>query len=186
MSLTMMFFVMSLLERRKLDNLKLIRFDHTVQNERLIQSLLANAPSYCLTVSGEIAGINDGKEVFTALPPNFPKENKHVIGIFSQNTLIGMIDCLIGFPTKEKAHIGLLLISESYQSQGLGKSAYQNLEHYLRTFSSISKIRLAVVVTNKKVLKYWENMGFTLTGEIRPHSNKLINSESLIMEKELV
>lgn len=169
-----------------MDNLKLIKLDHTFQNVGLIQSLLVNAPSYCLSVSGEIAGINDGKEVFEALPPNFPREDKHVIGIFSQDILIGMIDCLIGFPTKEKAHIGLLLLDENYQAQGLGKSAYFKLEDYLRSFSSISKIRLAVVTTNKKVLKYWEKMGFTLNREIKPYSNKLMNSESLIMEKELV
>lgn len=182
----MMSFAKSLLKRIKLDNLKLMRFDYTLQNVALIQGLLANAPSYCLNVSGEIAGINDGKEVFEALPPNFPKEDKHVIGIFSQDILIGMIDCLIGFPEKEKVHIGLLLLDEKYQSQGLGKSAYLKLEHYLRSFSSISKIRLAVVNTNNKVLKYWEKMGFTLTGEVKPYSNKSINSESLIMEKELV
>jgi uncharacterized DUF497 family protein len=47
-------------------------------------------------------------------------------------------------------------------------------------------MRLAVVKTSNKVLKYWEKMGFHLTGEVKPYSNKLINSEALIMEKELV
>ena len=98
--------------------------------------------------------MNDGKEVFETLPHSFPREDKHVIGIFSENILIGMIDCLVGFPTKDKAHIGLLLLNENYQSQGLGKLAYVNLESYLRKFPSISKMRLAVVKTNNKVLKY--------------------------------
>lgn len=165
--------------------LKLIRLEKTLQTIELVQTLLEKAPSYCLNVSGEVAGLNDGNEVFTALPPNFLIEDKHVIGIFYENILIGVIDCLIGFPTNEKAHIGLLLLDENYQSQGLGKSAYLNFEDYLRSFSSITKIRLAVVGTNKKVLKYWEKMGFTLTGEVKPYSNKLLNSESFIMEKDL-
>ena len=97
-----------------------------------------------------------------------------------------MIDCLIGFPTKDEAHIGLLLLNENYQSQGLGKVAYVNLEDYLRHFSSISKIRLAVVNTNNKVLNYWEKMGFRLTGEVKPYSKKRVISEALIMEKEFV
>ena len=166
-------------------SLKLIRLDHTADNESLIQGLLENAPSYCLTVSGEIAGLKAGTEVFDALPPSFSIEDKHVIGIFSENILIGIIDCLIGFPTKDIAHIGLLLLDENYQSQGLGRQAYVNLEGYLRKFPSISKIRLAVVTTNNKVLKYWEKMGFYITGEVKPYSNKLINSEAFIMEKEL-
>ena len=86
-----------------------------------------NVPSYCLNVSGEIAGLNDGKEVFDALPPSFIREDKHGIGIFSENILIGIIDCLLWFPTKDNAHIGLLLLDENYQSQGLGRLAYVNL-----------------------------------------------------------
>jgi hypothetical protein len=50
-----------------------------------------------LNVSGEIAGLNDGKEVFEALPQSFP--------------------------TKDKAHIDLLILNENYQSQELGKLA---------------------------------------------------------------
>lgn len=165
--------------------LKLVRLDHKLQNIALVQDLLESAPSYCLNVSGEIAGVDDGGEVFAAIPPNFPIGDKHVIGIFSENILNGMIDCLIGFPSRDKAHIGLLLLNENWQSQGLGKLAYFNLEEYLRSFPSISKIRLAVVITNNKVLKYWEKMGFLLTGEVKPYFNKSIHSEALIMEKEL-
>ncbi len=57
-------------------NLKFIRLDHTADNESIIQGLLENAPIYCLNVSGEIAGLNEGKEVFEALPPNFPRESE--------------------------------------------------------------------------------------------------------------
>ncbi len=60
--------------------------------------------------------MNDGKEVFEALPQSFHRYDKYVIGIFSENILIGMIDCLVGYPTKDKAHIGLLLLNENYQS----------------------------------------------------------------------
>ena len=118
-----MFFAKSLLKKRKFVSLKFIRIDHTADNESLIQNLLENAPAYCLNVSKEIAGFNDGKEVFEAQPQSFPRKDKHVIGIFSENILIGMIDCLVGFPSKDKAHIGLLLLYENYQSQGLGKLA---------------------------------------------------------------
>ena len=77
--------------------------------------------------------MNDGKEVFEALPQSFP--------------------------TKDKAHIGLLLLNENYQSQGLGKLAYVNLESYLLKFPSISKMRLAVVKTNNKVFNPFDRSG---------------------------
>ena len=80
----------------------------------------------------------------------------------------------------------MLLLNENYQSQGFGNLAHVKLEDYLRHFSSIFKIRLAVVNINNKVLKYWEKIGFHLRGEVKTYSNKLINTEALIMEKELV
>jgi hypothetical protein len=41
-----------------------------------------------------------------------------------------MIDCLIGFPTKDWAHVEMLLLNENYQSQGFGNLAQVKLEDY--------------------------------------------------------
>lgn len=57
-----MFFARFLLKRKKLVSLKFIRLDHTADHERLILGLLENAPTYCLNVSGEIAGLNDQRK----------------------------------------------------------------------------------------------------------------------------
>ncbi|MGE3607963.1 MAG: GNAT family N-acetyltransferase [Bacteriovoracaceae bacterium] len=166
--------------------MKLVRLDETLHNIGLVQKLFENTPTYFLNVSGEIAGQGEGEEAFKALPSNFPREDKHVLGISFEEKFIGVIDCLIGYPSKEKAHIGLLLIGESGQSQGFGKLAYLQLEEYLKRFRSISTIRLSVVESNNEVLAFWEKMGFQRTGEVRPYSNMQIQSNSFIMEKKIV
>lgn len=63
--------------------------------------------------------------------------------------------------------------------------AYRLLEQYLGPFPSISILRLALVKSNDEFLNFWEKVGFQLTGEVKPYSNKQINSEALIMEKDL-
>ncbi len=166
--------------------MKLVRLAETSQNIGLVQKLFENSPTYFLYVSGEVAGLGEGEEAFRALPPDFPKENKHVLGIALQETFIGVVDCLIGYPSIEKAHVGLLLLDENYQAQGFGKRAYLEIEAYLKLFRSISTVRLSVVESNSEVLEFWRKMGFQRTGEVKSYSNKRIQSSVIIMEKELV
>ena len=166
-----------------MNHLKLINLKHTSKNSELLQNIFKNSPEYFRNVSGAMARAGDGENVFKALPSNFKKENKHVLGIEFNATLIGVIDCLIGYPNEATAYIGLLLLSEEYHSIGLGKLSYNLLEDHLRTFPRIKKIRLAVVESNNQVLKYWEKMGFILTGEVKSYSNLLVESQSILMEK---
>lgn len=165
--------------------MELLRLEETSENINKVQKLFENAPRYFLNVSSEIAGLGDGEEAFKALPPNFSKKDKYILGIVLREALIGLVDCLIGYPSIEKAHIGLFLIDEAYQSKGFGKQAYVQLEEYLKSFPFISVVRLLVVDSNNEVLEFWRKMGFQITGEMKPYSNKQVNSRSIIMEKKL-
>ena len=78
-------------------NLKIVRLDYTPLNFNSVQEVLENAQDYLMKVSGEVAGPHDGEEVFKALPENFDRELKHVLGVYQENVMIGVIDCLIGF-----------------------------------------------------------------------------------------
>jgi RimJ/RimL family protein N-acetyltransferase len=122
--------------------IKLVRLENNTSNHSLVQLLLENAPTYSLNVSGEKANATAGKETFEAIPDHFEYSNTHVIGIYSENELIGMIDLLIGYPIVKTAYIGLFLLSEKVQSKGLGRNAYQELESYIGQQSKIDKIRL--------------------------------------------
>ncbi len=164
-------------------NLKIVRLDYTTLNFNSVQEVLENAQDYLMKVSGEVAGPHDGEEVFKALPENFDRELKHVLGVYQENVMIGVIDCFIGFPDANKSHIGLLLLSERVQRKGMGTLVYSKLEEYLSQFSSIDTIRLSVVETNHSVTRFWEKCGFGKTGIVKPYTNKKVVSRAIIMEK---
>jgi ribosomal protein S18 acetylase RimI-like enzyme len=164
-------------------NLKIRRLEGNKNEIQIVQQILEETPHYSMNVSGELPDKKAGQEVFSAIPPEFEYKNKHVIGIFKESCPIGVIDLLIGYPIKEKAYIGLLLISEKYQKQGLGLRIYSEIENYLGQFSTIKTVRLSVVESNGNVLKFWEKLGFTKTGEIKPYENKAVRSNAILLEK---
>lgn len=166
-------------------NIKLIRLENNTTNHSLVQMLLENAPTYSLNVSGEKVDKNAGKETFETIPDNFDHLNKHVIGVYHYNNLVGVIDLLIGYPNIKTTYIGLMLISEQNQSQGVGRATYDELEKYIRKKAILNTIRLSVVEANGFVVKFWTKMGFKLTGEKKPYQNKNIDSTSLLMEKNI-
>lgn len=164
-------------------NIKLVRLENNTSNHSLVQLLLESAPKYSLNVSGEEANENAGKETFEAIPENFEYSNKHVIGVYNENDLVGVIDLLIGYPNQKTAYIGLMLLSEKNQTRGIGRVVYSELEKYIDLHGAISKISLSVVESNSAVIGFWNKMGFSLTGERKPYANKHIISESILMEK---
>ena len=81
--------------------------------------------------------------------------------------------------------LGLLLLKEKKQGQGLGKKAFQELLTYMSNWSEINIIRISVVKSNDEVLTFWKKLGFTETGILRPYENGTVVSEALVLEKYL-
>ena len=163
--------------------LELLRLEFNPGNIQNVQKVLENAQDYLLKVSGEVAGPNDGEDVFQEMPENFDPNSKHVVGMFLDGKMIGAIDFLIGYPESHIAYLGLLVFAEDHQRKGLGKEAFAKFEEYLSTYSSISIIRLAVLETNKSVMAFWEKCGFRPSGVVKPFTNKKVISQAIIMEK---
>jgi ribosomal protein S18 acetylase RimI-like enzyme len=164
-------------------SLQIKRLEGKQDEVRIVQQILEEAPQYSINVSGGHPDQESGAEVFRAIPPKLEYKDKHVLGVYKESFPIGVIDLLIGYPAKEKAFIGLLLISEKHQKKGIGTQAYSELEKYIRQYPSIQTVRLSVVESNGWVLKFWEEMGFAKTGETRPYENKTVRSTAVLLEK---
>lgn len=79
--------------------------------------------------------------------------------------LIGMIDLRLQWPDAVVVSVGLFMVAERYQCQGIGRQAWQLLEPWLATSAQMHKARLRVEQFNPKALKFFEQIGFQLTGE---------------------
>lgn len=90
-----------------------------------------------------------------------------------------------GWPDRQTALIGLLLLDEAHYRCGLGSAAYRLLEERIRLWPEIERVRAAVVRTNAEVLPFWERLGFAETGEVKPYRYDQLISEVIIVGRPL-
>jgi ribosomal protein S18 acetylase RimI-like enzyme len=79
--------------------------------------------------------------------------------------LVGALDLRLHWPEVETAYIGLLIVAEAYQKQGIGRQAWLLLEPWLAQSAGIAKARLGVEQFNPGALQFFQEIGFGLTGE---------------------
>lgn len=136
-------------------------------------------------MTGVPAGPADAQSTYTILPEGKSYEDKFVFGIFPGSEMVGCVDLIRGYPTPNTAYLGLLLVSEKRQRQGIGRVAYHLVEEVIRAWGGCDRIRLAVVRTNEQVTPFWQRLGFKPTGEIKPYRYGSIISESVLLEKAI-
>jgi ribosomal protein S18 acetylase RimI-like enzyme/predicted enzyme related to lactoylglutathione lyase len=149
-----------------------------------VQRLMEASPRYFLRVQNQIARSNEAREAFAALPPNTPPERKFCFGVYWAGELAGFADVILGYPDASYAYLGLLLFSESYQNQGLGRQAYQLIEEEISTWPDVKTIRLGVADTND-VGGFWRKMGFEPTGRRLPSHQPEIKASIIEMDKPI-
>jgi GNAT superfamily N-acetyltransferase len=150
-----------------------------------LQRVLEGAPGYCERVLGGLPGPGEGQSLYTTLPEGKGYEDKFVYGIFRNGDMVGCLDVVRGYPADNVAFLGLLLIAEAHQGQGIGRAVYEQIEAHCRSWPGIRRIRLAVVETNAMVIPFWDKMGFRRTEETRPYQYGPVQSMSIIFEKTL-
>lgn len=103
-------------------------------------------------------------EDMKALPPAKQIEDKYYIGFFGGNTLVAVMDMILGYPEKEYAYIGFFMTDIRVQNKGIGSKIIREAVRYLKA-SCYRKIRLGVDKGNPQSYAFWEKNGFTVIGE---------------------
>ena len=147
-----------------------------------LQSVLEAAPDYFARVTGSPPGRAEAQSTFTALPPNKTYEDKFVWGLYADEAMIGCADLIRGYPTSEKAIIGLLLIGEPWQRRGFGRALAALVEQAIGAWPEVATLRVGVVASNPGALAFWGKLGYRETGEIKPAGDGLVR-EVIVLEK---
>jgi GNAT superfamily N-acetyltransferase len=150
-----------------------------------LQAVIEGAPRYAELVTGVPPGPADAQSVYTMLPPGKGYEDKFVLGIESNATMVGCIDCIRGYPAANTAYVGLLLVAERHQRRGIGQAACRALEAFVRRWDGITTLRLGALRTNAPAQHFWRVQGFRPTGETKPYRYGPIVTDSLLFEKPL-
>ncbi|WP_169730227.1 GNAT family N-acetyltransferase [Chitinimonas koreensis] len=154
-----------------------------------VLAVASQAPNYWLLSEGKgmpgrdaVAAWFDGRQ----LPPGKSIGDQQIYGIHLDDpdqTLIGIVMVLRGWPYPEQASIGLLLLAESWQGKGLGRLAYLEVEALAQRWPRIETMRIGVVASNEPAFPFWRRLGFRETGERRRDAGFL--ADTVVLEKPL-
>jgi RimJ/RimL family protein N-acetyltransferase len=161
-------------------NLNLRRIDSDSHKE--VQSILDTAPTYYMKVEGVLKIDGAAKKVFEELPPLCTYDDKYVFFIEKNETPIGVVDLIIGYPNRKTAFLGLLLLGEKYHGSGIGRESYDLIENYVKQFN-IDSIQLAVNDSNDIGMRFWLKLGFKVNGRTRLNEGLKVTSTAHVMEK---
>ncbi len=153
-------------------DLQLLR-QPSLQKLKELESVILGAPQFSLLSEGRLPRPEDVNEVLSELPPGGRKEQKYVFTINIDDTMIGCAEVIRGWPRIDIGFIGLLMLSEKYQGLGYGRLSFNELEKCISTWPEITRLRLAIVESNKPAFPFWRALGFNETGE-RIASTKFI------------
>jgi RimJ/RimL family protein N-acetyltransferase len=149
-----------------------------------LQGVLEDTPSYYQAVSGVPPGAAEAQSTMTALPPDKTYADKFVWGLYAGESMIGCADVIRGYPVREKAVIGLLLLAQPWQRRGLGRAFAALVEQAIGGWPEIERLRLGVAASNPGAQAFWRKLGYRETGEVKPPPAGFV-AALRVMEKPL-
>jgi RimJ/RimL family protein N-acetyltransferase len=150
-----------------------------------LQRVLEAAPAYFLSITGSPPGSAAAQSTFTALPPGKGYDDKFVWGLYCGDAMIGCADVIRGYPVRESAMIGLLLLAEGWQHRGIGRAFAMLVEQRIASWPEITRFRIGVVASNAGAFAFWRKLGYRETGEVKPAGSDFL-AEVIVLEKPLV
>ena len=165
-----------------MDMIKLISVNNDkLKNEALNVYLENNY--YFSKISDNPPSISNVEEDIEAIPNGVQKNQKNYRLISFNDEILGVVDFLSNYPEKDTILIGLFIIKNDKQKQGLGTRIFRYLEKSFKN-KKFLKIRIGVLVDNKIGLSFWKKQNFK---EIERKFLKFEKSkkEVIVMEKEI-
>ena len=138
---------------------------------------------YFSKISDASQNISNIEEDIETIPDGVHKNQKNYKLISFNDEILGVVDYLTNYPEKNTVLIGLLIIKDDKQKQGLGTKIFRYLENSFKN-KNFLKIRIGVLVDNQIGLSFWKKQNFK---EIERKFLKFEKSEKevIVMEKEI-
>ena len=165
-----------------MDMIKLISVNNDkLKNEALNVYLENNY--YFSKISDNPLSISNVEEDIEVIPNGVQKNQKNYRLISFNDEILGGVDFLSDYPEKDTILIGLFIIKNDKQKQGLGTKIFRYLENLFKD-KKFLKIRIGVLVDNEIGLSFWKKQNFK---EIERKFLKFEKSEKevIVMEKEI-
>lgn len=136
---------------------------------------------YFLLSGGKKATVDSLAEICTSPPPQTTLKQKKVLLVYEEGMPLALLDLIQGYPSRDCAYIGLLIVHGDRQNKGWGLHILQELEQRCAAEGYV-RLRLGVLSNNPGALAFWTKMGFT--EQLLPKDNKAQSIQ--VMEKMLI
>ena len=165
-----------------MDIIKLISVNNDELKIEVLNIYLKN-DYYFSKISDNPPSISNVEEDIEAIPNGVQKNQKNYRLISFNDEILGVVDFLSDYPEKDTILIGLFIIKNDKQKQGLGTKIFRYLEKSFKN-EKFLKIRIGVLVDNEIGLSFWKKQNFK---EIERKFLKFEKSkkEVIVMEKEI-
>ena len=165
-----------------MDMIKLISVNNDELKNEVLNIYLENN-YYFSKISNTSQNISNVEEDIEAIPNGVQKNQKNYRLISFNDEILGVVDFLSDYPEKDTILIGLFIIKNDKQKQGLGTRIFRYLEKSFKN-KKFLKIRIGVLVDNEIGLSFWKKQNFK---EIERKFLKFEKSEKevIVMEKEI-
>ena len=162
--------------------IKLISVSNNELKNEVLNIYLKN-DYYFSKISNASQNISNIEEDIEAIPNGVYKNQKNYKLISFNDEILGAVDYLTHYPEKNTILIGLLIIKNNRQKEGIGTKIFRYLENSFKD-KNFLKIRIGVLVDNKIGLSFWKKQNFK---EIERKFLKFEKSEKevIVMEKEI-
>lgn len=137
-----------------------------VESAPVVQKIYDQSPSYFLNTEHAKASSDQAmKDLCDQVPEEKRTESyEKIFALIRVNDeAIGIVDLHINHPRPGMIYVGLLLLSESHQKKGLGRSCFAKVEEFILLNTQCRTIRLGVS-TDNDVEGFWKQLGFERNG----------------------
>jgi RimJ/RimL family protein N-acetyltransferase len=79
--------------------------------------------------------------------------------------MVGLIDFRMHWPDPDVVYVGVIMVAEPYQRQGIGSAAWHVLAPWLAQSAQMKIARTGIEQFNPGGLQFLQSLGFSLTGD---------------------
>lgn len=146
-----------------------------------VQRVLQGAPGYHLLIEGKPPSVTAAADLFAELPPCKAQADKQILGFFVGSELAGCADLVRGYPSRDVAYLGLLILADHFRGQGHGTAALAHVTQVAHSWGC-RHLRLAVIATNEHGHHFWMRQGFV---ELYRKQMPACTGEAIVMQRAL-
>ncbi len=129
-----------------------------------LQACLDGCPDYFARTEGAPAGRDAAAHLLEEAEAD-PLRRVYLFSLRRSGAPAALLDLWLDQPEPGTAHLGLLLVREALQGQGLGREAVAALEAALGD-AGCAALRLSVTDENREVDGFWTRLGFATVGRL--------------------